>query len=194
MTITSPVLCRYRRQARLFKQNWDHQHSVREGDWVCDVTKLMPMIWRAQNSSIWRTSPCSLAKKMTSFLLALWHCQSVIEQLVIDQLVLAPLTSVIDLHKDTNMHYLSDGRKFHTLNQVVKCLNDLAPNNITSQLSLVKEQHTRNTRQASSMKLHVPHMRLEMSKKPFWYRGPQLWNLLDDDVTCIDWIHSNGQS
>ena len=59
---------------------------------------------------------------------------------------------VADLHKDTNMHYLSDRRHFHTLNQVFKCLNDLAPKNISNQLKLVKEQHSRNTRQAANMK------------------------------------------
>ena len=97
---------------------------------------------------------------------------------------------VADLHKDTNMHYLADRRHFHTLNQVFKSLNNLAAKNIANQLKLVKNQHLRNTRQAASMKLQVPQVQLEMSKKSFKFRGPQLWNLLDDDITCSDSLNS----
>ena len=49
--------------------------------------------------------------------------------------------------------------------------------------TLVSDQHNLNTRAAASHKLLVPNVHLSVCRKAFKYRGPQLWNLVEDDIT-----------
>ena len=97
---------------------------------------------------------------------------------------------VADLHRDLNLHYLADKWHFHTLNQVYKCVNELALPPLCQQLHLVSERHNVGIRHALANKLQVPQVRLELSKKAFKYRGPQMWNLLDEDVSCKESLRS----
>ena len=93
-------------------------------------------------------------------------------------------THIKDMHQELCLIFLSDRRKMHTLNQVYKCVYQLAPQNVASLVSLVSEHHSVNTRASTSLKLHVPDICLNICRRAFKYRGLQLWNIVDDEITA----------
>ena len=97
---------------------------------------------------------------------------------------------VVDLHGNLNLTYLADRRHMHRLNHVHKCIHGLAPDAIKQQVSLVADHHAVHTRAATSCKLPVPNTRLETCRKVFWYRGPCLWNIVNDDITSKESLYS----
>ncbi len=90
--------------------------------------------------------------------------------------------SISDMHKETNLMFLSDRRHSHTLNYVYKCLNGLAPEHVAQQLQPVADAHNRNTRAANRDDLLVPALHLDMTRRSFRFRGPFYWNLTECPV------------
>ena len=89
---------------------------------------------------------------------------------------------VSDMHKELKLNYLADRRHMHTLNQVYKCINDLSPTHVNNQISLMSTNHQMQTRSTLSHVAYVPNIRLEVCRKSFRYRGPCLWNIIDDEI------------
>ena len=63
---------------------------------------------------------------------------------------------------------------YFTLVLVYKCLNGLAPEYLSSQITLM----CNNTRSAATYNVVVPFPHTEMFKRSFSYSGPTLWNKL----------------
>ena len=91
-------------------------------------------------------------------------------------------THVADMHREAKLHYLSDRRHQHTMNQTYKCVYGMAPSKLCEQLVPVQNAHVMTSRAKSNSVLMVPYCRLEMTKRSFRHRAPSMWSLLDDDL------------
>ena len=94
-------------------------------------------------------------------------------------------TPTTELHQKTNLIYIADRRHFHTMVQVYKCLNGMAPETLTNQLSQVENKQQSGgvtTRSSSRGDLLIPDIKLEVTRKSFRYRGPQPYNMLEEDI------------
>ncbi len=81
------------------------------------------------------------------------------------------------------MNLVSDRRHIHTITQVYKSLNDLAPARICSPFKRVgQEADRRTTRAVTRQDLEIPNLKLKVSRGSFKYRGAQLYNMVDDDI------------
>ena len=89
---------------------------------------------------------------------------------------------VKDMHQRTKLHYLADRRHILTLTQVYKCINGLAPQKLSQQIKLRKDQSVRSTRSSDTLEAVVPNIRLDICRKSFRYRGPWYWNFIDDEI------------
>ena len=60
------------------------------------------------------------------------------------------------------------------------------PDNFTHSVDI----HDHNTRHASAGNLLLPKPRTEYLRKSFNFNGPKLWNVLPDDIKCMNNIAS----
>ena len=91
-------------------------------------------------------------------------------------------THIAEMHQALDLMYTADRRHMHTLLQTNKCLNELVPAKVCSQLMKIETVHNRQTRSATQQELYIPFRRLDLTKKAFRIRGPSLWTLVDDDL------------
>ena len=66
---------------------------------------------------------------------------------------------------------------------VYKCLNNLAPDSLSSNLKYVSDSQPYFTRTAINKCLRTPKPDLSIMKHSFQYSGPFLWNTLPTNVT-----------
>ena len=64
-----------------------------------------------------------------------------------------------------------------------KCLNNLAPDSLSSNLKYVSDSQPNSTRTAIKKCLRTPKPDLSIMKQSFQYSGPFLWNTLPTNVT-----------
>ena len=94
-------------------------------------------------------------------------------------------TPTSEIHKELNMNYVADRRHQHTLTQVYKCLHGLAPRKICQQITKLtdmRDHGARQTRSVTSDKLFIPNYKLEITRGNFRYRGPMIYNMLDQEI------------
>ena len=89
---------------------------------------------------------------------------------------------IADMHIETRLNYLSDRRHLHILVQTYKGVNGIAPNRVCEHINLIANVQTICTRAGTTNKLVVPNYRLNVCQKSFRYRGPIVWNLVDNDI------------
>ena len=90
------------------------------------------------------------------------------------------------------MNLVADRRHIHTITQVYKSLNDLAPDRIKSQFKYVgedQEEDRRTTRSVTRRDLEIPNLKLKVSRRSFKYRGAHLYNMVDDDIRKKDTLN-----
>ena len=66
---------------------------------------------------------------------------------------------------------------------VYKCLNNLAPDSLSSNLKYVSDSQPYSTRTAINKCLRTPKPDLSIMKHSFQYSGPFFWNTLPTNVT-----------
>ena len=69
---------------------------------------------------------------------------------------------------------------------VYKCLNNLAPEYLSSLLTYVSDTQPYPTRTAINKCLALPKPRLSLMKQSFQYSGPSLWNTLPFQISQSD--------
>ena len=77
---------------------------------------------------------------------------------------------------------------------VYKCLNNLAPDSLSSYLKYVSDAQTYSTRTAINKCLRTPKPDLSIMKHSFQYSGPFLWNTLPTNVTQSTTLTSSKHS
>ena len=63
-----------------------------------------------------------------------------------------------------------------------KCVNGLAPSYLTDYFTQSSHFHNYSTRHALNGRLHLPKPRTEYFKRSLMYKGPQLWNVLPQEL------------
>ena len=93
-----------------------------------------------------------------------------------------PRSSVTQMHKELKLEQLSVRWTKHILNHVYKGVNELFSVTICNKLALMRDHSAYETRATGTLKLKVPPVRLKVCEQNFFYKGPMLWNKLDEAV------------
>ena len=91
-------------------------------------------------------------------------------------------TSVDLMHTQLNLDYLIKRRKKHTCYQVYKVANDLSPENLKNIIWKPTTQCRMKLRSRNLNLLEVPVANLELTRRGFHYRGPKVWNGIEEDI------------
>ena len=83
---------------------------------------------------------------------------------------------------------MGNRRKLHACTNVYNILNNNAPEYITSEINLVSDIHTYNTRQRS--RIYVDTRRTAMGFKSFMSHAPLLFNALPSCITNLSNVNS----
>ena len=90
--------------------------------------------------------------------------------------------STDEMHSNTGMLRLTQGRDLHLLQFMHKCIKGKVPQYISNLLVPLSETHEHNTRGAEQGGFELPLLRTSMGQRGFMYAGPALWNLLSPEV------------
>ena len=85
---------------------------------------------------------------------------------------------------------VTDRYQFLSCVLMYKCLNGMAPAYIADNFTHSLDIHDCNTRHASAGNLLLPKPQKECLRKSFNFNGPKLWNVLPDDIKCMNNIAS----
>ena len=94
------------------------------------------------------------------------------------------------VHTQVNLDYLAKRRKKLNCHQVYKAINDLSPENIKRIISRPTTQHIMKLRSENLNLLEVPALRSEITRRGFRYRGPKIWNVIEEDSKYRDSLTS----
>ena len=96
----------------------------------------------------------------------------------------------VDLVKRLGWQTLRERRHFHTAVLMYKCINGMAPDYLSDQVTLISEVNTYNTRSSSTLEVLVPTVNRSVFKKSFSYNGAIIWNSLPDFIRRADSLQS----
>ena len=99
-------------------------------------------------------------------------------------------SSVSGIIKDLGWMNLNQRFSYFLSILVFKCLNNLAPNYLSSSLHYVSENQSYHTRAATYRHLSIPMPNLSIFKHSFKYSGPTLWNSLPSHIIESDSLYT----
>ena len=91
-----------------------------------------------------------------------------------------PRTHIIDMHTTLKLDELDVRRNKHIDCQVYRCLHGLAPQGICAMIVPRQPEHMMTTRSIASGDLEMPNIKLEVCRRSFKYKGPEMWHKLPD--------------
>jgi len=91
-------------------------------------------------------------------------------------------TRGIDLVHDLKWQTFEQRRDYLSSNLMFKCMNNLAPNYLSDNITLLSDVTERNTRSSNSLNVYPPRPNIEQFKQAFQYRGGLIWNNLDEGL------------
>ena len=91
-------------------------------------------------------------------------------------------THTAHMHAELNLLTLDQRRKHHTCHQTYKIYHDGIPNSLTNMIKPRVRIADRHTRSNEKTLLEIPNYKLNVTRKNYSYRGPSLWNILEEYI------------
>ena len=81
-----------------------------------------------------------------------------------------------DLVKQLKWQTIAERQRFHTALLMFKCVNGLAPNYLSDQITLLRDTNMYQTRETNGLNVYTPFPRKDIFKRSFLYNGATVWN------------------
>ena len=86
------------------------------------------------------------------------------------------------MHEELNVITLEKRRKHHTCHQTYKIYRDGTPDKLREIIKPLTRATSIHTRSADKILLEIPNYKLNVTRKSYNYRGPFLWNDLEEYI------------
>ena len=93
--------------------------------------------------------------------------------------------SVNDIYSELKWMKVGQRAIYFRNTLMYRCIHDLAPNYLTSNINLQSNMHTYSTRSSTMNNISLPSVRTESAKKSFAFSGPGSWNNLPHNLKIL---------
>ena len=99
-------------------------------------------------------------------------------------------TSVSGLIQKLGWKNLAENCHYHSSLLMFKCMNDLAPEYLSTRFTRVHATHSHGTRHSLNGHLRIPRPKTEKYKQSLSFKGPHVWNNLPPKLKNSESIHA----
>ena len=86
------------------------------------------------------------------------------------------------MHKELNLILLEEHCTHHTYHQIYKTINDAKPKHLDTNIKTARPKTGGYLRSNDILVLEEPNFKLTITRKSCNYRGPVIWNTLEEDI------------